>query len=263
MCSAVAESGDPAFATGVAIVTGGSGGIGSAICTELAGAGSNVVLTYRSNRQGAEAVAARIRKMGRIADVARLEIEDADQVRRLADETVAKHGSIHSAIYASGPPLPMKFIGKVTPPEWAYTFNVDVNGCFNLVWSVLPHFRTNGAGSFVAVTTSAVGRVPPRDILSAAPKAAIEMLLRGIAKEEGRFGIRANCVGPGWIDAGLGREAMTHELTPAVVEANKRGTPMRRFGKAEEVAMAAVFLASSKASFITGQSLAVDGGLQL
>src|SRR6266404_861449 len=102
MSGAVTEGGDPAFAAGVAIVTGGSGGIGSAICEELARAGSNVVLTYRSNRESAEVVAARIRKMGRMADVARLEIEDADQVRRLVDDTAVKHGSIHSAIYASG-----------------------------------------------------------------------------------------------------------------------------------------------------------------
>ncbi|MNE66024.1 2-(S)-hydroxypropyl-CoM dehydrogenase [compost metagenome] len=120
-----------------------------------------------------------------------------------------------------------------------------------------------GGGAYVAVITAAVERVPVRDICSAAPKAAIEMLMRGVAKEEGRFGVRANCVGPGWIDAGLGREVMRTELTEEHIEQIRRSIPLRRIGQPEDIAEAVVFLLSSKASFISGQSLAVDGGMQL
>ena len=102
-----------------------------------------------------------------------------------------------------------------------------------------------------------------QDILSAAPKAAIEMLVRGIAKEEGRYGMRANCVGPGFIDAGLGAELLNREGGEKFTEMVRRSLPMKRFGSGREIADAVVFLLSSKASYITGQSLAVDGGLQL
>ncbi|MNI83879.1 2-(S)-hydroxypropyl-CoM dehydrogenase [compost metagenome] len=87
--------------------------------------------------------------------------------------------------------------------------------------------------------------------------------MRGVAKEEGRFGVRANCVGPGWIDAGLGREVMRTELTEEHIEQIRRSIPLRRIGQPEDIAEAVVFLLSSKASFISGQSLAVDGGMQL
>lgn len=101
--------------------------------------------------------------------------------------------------------------------------------------------------------------MPARDICSAAPKAAIEMQMRGLAKEEGRNGIRANCVGPGWVDAGLGQTVINNELTQEQVEHIRRTIPLRRIGRPEEIAEAVTFLLSSKASYITGQSLAVDG----
>ena len=99
--------------------------------------------------------------------------------------------------------------------------------------------------------------------MSAAPKAAIEMLIRGVAKESGRFGIRANCVGPGWINAGLGKAAIQDKLDDKTRESTRRLVPLQRFGEADDIAWAVLFLVSRQASYITGQSLAVDGGLQL
>jgi NAD(P)-dependent dehydrogenase (short-subunit alcohol dehydrogenase family) len=109
-----------------------------------------------------------------------------------------------------------------------------------------------------------VERVPVRDIMSAAPKAAIEMLIRGVAKEAGRFGIRANCIGPGWVNAGLGKKSLEEKLDEKSREAIRKQTiPLQRFGEADDIAYAALFLCSQQAAYITGQSLAVDGGLQL
>ncbi|RQR22040.1 SDR family NAD(P)-dependent oxidoreductase [Burkholderia sp. Bp9143] len=253
---------EPRFESGVALVTGGSGGIGRAIALELARAGSDVVITYGRNSAAADEVVKEIRSLGRKAESEALAIEDAAHVQSLVDRVIATHGHLHSVVYASGPRLHMEWIGDIRPEDWARVMAIDINGCFNLVRATLPHVR-RVRGAYVAVITSAVERVPARDIQSAAPKAAIEMLMRGVAKEEGRHGVRANCVGPGWIDAGLGRQVMETELTPEIVAQIVKSIPLRTMGHAEDIADAVLFLLSSRARFITGQSLAVDGGMQI
>jgi NAD(P)-dependent dehydrogenase (short-subunit alcohol dehydrogenase family) len=255
---------DPAFEKGTAIVLGGSGGIGAAICVAMAEAGSNVALTYRGNERAANEVVGRVRALGREAEAAALHLNESAAVKAYFDAVTARHGYIHTVIYAAGPPLPIKHINMLTPEEWKQVFDADVNGCFNMVWASLPHLKAQGGGSIVALITAAVDMAPPRDILSAAPKAAIEMLIRGVAKEEGRFGIRANCVGPGHINAGLGRDLLERaEDSAGLGEKLRRAVPMKRMGEASEVANAVVFLASSKAAYITGHSLHVDGGIRI
>lgn len=254
---------DPAFADGIAIVAGGSGGIGAQICLSLARAGANVLLTYHSRQAEAERVVGEIRAMGREADAIRLDLGDAEAVMAAVGQARQRFGKLHSLVYAAGPALHMQFISELQPAEWARIINTDVCGCFNFVQAGLPYLKADGGGAYVAVITCAVERVPARDICSAAPKAAIEMLMRGLAKEEGRNGIRANCVGPGWVDAGLGQSVINNELSSEQVEQIRRSIPLRRIGRPEEIAEAVTFLLSSKASYISGQSLAVDGGMQL
>jgi NAD(P)-dependent dehydrogenase (short-subunit alcohol dehydrogenase family) len=254
---------DKPFTDGVAIVAGGSGGIGSAICSALAAAGANVALTYRSRKAAADAVVQGVEAHGRQAFAMSVDHTDPDAVKAFVDAAVERFGRVHSVVYAAGPHLPMKFLNSITPAEWKSVFDNDVNAAFNLVWAALPHLKAGGGGSIVAVITAAVEKVPLRDICSAAPKAAIEMLIKGVALEEGRFGIRANCVGPGFIDVGLGHELIAKPGIEDWVDGLRKLLPMKKFGAGEDVADAVVFLLSDKAKYITGQSLAVDGGLQL
>lgn len=251
------------FASGAALVAGGSGGIGAEIVRDLARSGSNVALTYRSNRETAEAVAADVRAAGRSADIGSVDLQDAPAVKAFVDAAVERHGRLHSVVYAAGPPIRMGFINQIEPETWAGALRADVEGCFNLIWATLPHLKRQGGGNVVAVVTSAVDRPPSRDILSAAPKAAIQALIRGLAREEGRFGIRANCVGPGWIDAGLGGEIMSSLNETDYVDRFLSLIPMRRAGEAEDIAAAVTFLLSERARYITGATVPVAGGLQL
>lgn len=253
----------PEFAQGAAIVVGGSGGIGAAICQDLARAGSDLALTYNTNADKAASVAASIEAEGRRALTAKVDLRDAEAVRAFVDDVVVRFGSIHSVVYAAGPALKMAYIADISPEVWARTLGTDIEGCFNLVSVTLPHLRARGGGAYVAVVTGAVDRPPPRDIMSAAPKAAIQALMRGLAKEEGRNGIRANCVGPGWIDTGLGSLVMAQQDQADYIARFTRAIPLKRIGQAEEVASVTTFLLSEAARYVTGVTIPAAGGLQL
>jgi NAD(P)-dependent dehydrogenase (short-subunit alcohol dehydrogenase family) len=248
---------------GAALVIGGTGGIGRAVSLLLAESGSNVALTYRSNESAAQEIVNQIESIGKKGEKKQLIIDDLNSVEECINDVKTKFGRIHTVIYAAGPDFQMKYVNSINPDEFRQIIESDLYGFFNLLHTSLPVLKEGGGGSYVSVVTTAVDRYSPRDALSAVPKASVEMLTRAIAREEGRFGIRANCVGPGVIESGLGSRALLNHSTPELVDMLKKEIPLRKFGKAEDVATAVVFLASSLASFITGQTIAVDGGWQV
>ncbi|NIB38882.1 SDR family oxidoreductase [Pseudomaricurvus alkylphenolicus] len=253
------------FETGVVLVAGGSGGIGSDICRTFARAGIPVVFTYYSNETKAQTLCDEIRNEGGACDYRRVDLSSPQAVTSLFQQVREQFGPIRHAVYASGPHFDFNFIGQIPNQDWQQVVNTDVNGAFYFIQSAVDAFKTNtDGGNLIAVITAAVERVPVKDIMSAAPKAAIEMLVRGVAKESGRFGIRANCVGPGWINAGLGKQGLEEKLDEKTRDHIRKTTiPLQSFGEGEDIANAALFLCSRQAKYITGQSLAVDGGLQL
>ena len=181
------------------------------------------------------------------------------------DELIHKFGSINTIVNAAGFDIPQKFISEIDIELWKSVMDADVNGFFNLVKSSLPHLRAS-EGSMVFISSAGLFKYPPGDVLSVAPKATIEHLLKGIAKEEGKNGVRANSIALGVIDTGIFhrlREENNTFFDDAWHESVLNTLALKRFGYPEEVAHTAVFLASSKAGYITGHCLPVDGGYHI
>jgi NAD(P)-dependent dehydrogenase (short-subunit alcohol dehydrogenase family) len=245
---------------GAAVVTGGTGGIGATIVDMFLERGSAVSFTYHRNTAAADAKVAEQTAAERRVSAARVDLTDEERVAAYFHRVVEEFGAIHTLVYASGPHVPMVHLSKVSPAQYARQLNDDALAFFTLAVTALPHLRET-QGNIVAVTTAATRRFPVRDGLSSAPKGAVEATVRGIAAEEGRFGIRANTVGPGMLTDGMADRLIgTGELSDEALAITQRNIPLRRFGRAADIAEAVCFLASDRANFISGQHLDVDGG---
>jgi NAD(P)-dependent dehydrogenase (short-subunit alcohol dehydrogenase family) len=254
----IETGGSTYFPPGAAVVIGGSGGIGRVICERLAQHGTDVALSYRTSADAAAEACGSIEGAGRRSVCAPVDLRDGTAVREFFELVGSTLGRIHTAVFAAGVDIPMVHVGAIEDRDWCRTLSGELTGFYHVMKAALPLMRDHG-GSLIAVTSAGVRRHPPRDVLSTVPKAGVEALIRAVAREEGRFGIRANAVALGVVDAGHFHR-VEEQLTPEFVAAIKRNTAVRRLGTAREAADAVVFLASSASSYTTGQSLAVDGG---
>jgi len=252
------------FPSGAALVIGGTGAIGQAIVNAFAAAGCDVAFTYRRESPRVKEIAANVEGAGQQALALGHDLRRHETAPALVGTAAERLGPIHSIVYAAGPDISTDYVSRTGLAEWMETIDTDVNGFFSLVRAAIPHLRQGAGrgGAITAVTTAATQRYPGKDALSAVPKAAMESLIRAVALEEGRFGIRANAVAPGWVDAGLGARILaTEHMGDGNLLAAR--IPLRRFGTVDEIAAAVLFLSSIQAGYVTGQVLAVDGGWQV
>ena len=248
------------FPEGSAIVIGGSGGIGSAICKTFASYGVPVVFSYHGNEAAAHELEKAILDHGGVASSKKLSINDKSQVEIFFQEL--ENERIHSIVNATGSDIRMKWINELTYEEWDEVMRTDADGFFNIIKNSLPILRKFG-GSYTTLSSIGLSRWPAKDVLSVAPKAAIDALINGIAKEEGRNNIRANSIQLGIIEAGIFLRIKGKDYDDRYIEAAKNNTALKKLGEAQDVADAVIFLASDRAKYITGQTLYLDGGYRI
>ncbi|HEV2652700.1 MAG TPA: 3-oxoacyl-ACP reductase family protein [Rhizomicrobium sp.] len=238
-----------------AVVTGGSRGIGRAIALGLAEAGADVIFTYRDQREEAEVVAAQIHKLGRRAQALRMDVTDRASVEETARDA-ARFGKISVLVNNAGINKPTDF-DKVTDSDWDLILSTNLKGPFICAQVFLPLLAEAGGGSIVHIGSVSGQYGGPRTAHYAASKAGLFSLAQVIARFGASMKVRSNVVAAGLIASDMGAAA----LQAASVQKAAEGILMKRLGQTSEVADAVVFLASDAASYITAQTLNVNGGL--
>ena len=243
------------------VVTGGSHGIGRASALRFAAEGASVAVLDVRGEEG-EQVAAECARAGGEGRYYHCDVTDPDGVAAAVRRVVADLGAIH-VVHANAGRLRAGTVLETDPGEWSRILSVNVTGMYLIVRATVPVMQQAGGGAIV--TTGSISGLFGEPALTAytASKAAVVNMTRSLAVDFAGSGIRVNCVCPGWVDTGFNDPQFEHDqMTAADIAALiDRTVPMRRQGEPEEMAAAVAFLASADASYITGQTLVVDGGL--
>jgi 3-oxoacyl-[acyl-carrier protein] reductase len=234
----------------VALVTGGSRGIGAAISRELAKAGAKVVLNYRAGQEAADEVAGEIGGLAVRADVSKPE-----EVQALIERVEGELGDIDALVNNAGVTRDT-LIARMTDDDWQTVIDTNLRGTFNTSRAVSRKMLRRRAGSIVNLSSVVGVHGNPGQANYAASKAGIIGLTKALARELGSRGVRVNAIAPGYISTEL-TDVLNDEQRGLILQ----NTPLGRLGEPEDVARAVRFLCSDEAAFITGEVLLVDGGL--
>lgn len=243
----------------VALVTGASRGIGRATALALARDGMDVAVNYRTVHTAAEEVVAEIRAMGRRATAIQADVGEGDEARRLVAWTVEQLGGLDVLMSNAGV-LEKAGVLDVTEDSWDRMYRVNVKGGFLCAQAAARHMVTTGAGRSVFVASSAALVAQPHLVAYAGAKGAVVSLARAMALELAVHYITVNVVLPGTTLTGMGS---TSTASPEALQRVLSRYPLGRLGRPEDTAAAIAFLASEEASWITGQTLVVDGGCMI
>lgn len=236
----------------VALVTGGSRGIGRAIAMELSRAGYRVIITYKVNDAAAEETLAAIREKGGQAEAVRFDVADSAEATAKMEEIISRNKDIHILVNNAGVTADGLFM-MMSEENWDTVIQTTLKGFFNVTKPVIQRMVRNHKGAVVSISSVSAMMGNRGQVNYAAAKSGLIAASRALSSEVARLGVRVNVVAPGLID--------TEMIKGAPVERIKDVIPMARLGKAEEVAKVVRFLCSDDASYITGQVIFVNGGM--
>jgi NAD(P)-dependent dehydrogenase (short-subunit alcohol dehydrogenase family) len=240
----------------VVLITGALTGIGRATALAFANEGARIVVSGRRDDAG-QALATELRALGAEAEFIRADVRHENEVQDLVDKTVARFGRLDVAVNNAGTEGTPGPVTEQTAESYAATFDTNVLGVLLSLKHELRVMQAQGAGSIVNLSSTMGHRGAPGASLYTASKHAVEGLTKSAALEGAAFGVRVNAVAPGPIEtAMLDRFTGNADRKAGLVA----GVPLKRAGRPEEIADAIVFASSSKASFISGQVIAVNGG---
>ena len=240
----------------IVLITGALSGIGRATALAFAKDGAQIVVSGRRETEG-KALEAELRSLGAEAAFIRADVRDEEDVRSLVDQTVARFGGIDAAINAAGTEGQPGPVIDQTAESYAVTFNTNVLGTLLSMKHELRAMQAQGRGSIVNISSTYGHEGAAGASVYVASKHAVEGMTKSAALEAASSGVRINAVAPGPTETGmLNRFTRTAERKAALLKT----VPLGRVGEPDEIARAIVFLASDKASFVTGQILSADGG---
>jgi 3-oxoacyl-[acyl-carrier protein] reductase len=240
----------------VAIVTGGSRGIGAACAIFFAKAGADVVITYAHNAAAAANTVSKVEALGRTCMALKADVANEKSAQMVVGKTIKKFGKIdilvnNAAIWTFGE------IGNFSSTVWRETMDVNVNGTFYITNAVVPHMKARRSGKIINISSTAGQRGEAGHSHYAASKGALISFTKAISTELGPFNITVNSVAPGWVDTDLNAKMFKNKKFK---EAVVKDIPLGRIPSAEEIAGPVLFLASDLARHITGEILNVNGG---
>lgn len=241
----------------VALVTGGSRGIGRAVVEALAADGAQVAFVYNSSEAAAQEVVDTVRAAGGDCRAIQADVKSKESADAIIEELVESWGSLDILVNNAGI-IRDGLLAMMGPDDWDAVISTNLNSVYNFCQAATRQMMSQRYGRIINMSSVAASVANPGQANYAASKGGVEGFTRCIATELARRGITANAVAPGFIETD-----MTEAVVSAAGSEIKKRIPVRRLGKPEDIAHAVLFLAQESSSYITGQTLTVDGGLTL
>ncbi len=241
----------------IAVVTGGSRGIGRAVSVALAEAGAHVIINYRSNEEAARETLRLVGEVGGAGEILGFDVADAESVDEAMKDATKRHGHLDILVNNAGISIDQLLL-RVSAKDLEMTWATNVNGAVFCAKACIRTMMRNRWGRIISLSSVVAESGNAGQVVYSSSKAALLGMTRSLAREYASRGITVNAVAPGFIETD-----MTADLSEAAKQGIVDQTPLGRIGRPEEVAAAVVFLASEEASYITGQVVRVNGGMHV
>ena len=243
----------------IAIITGGSRGIGAATAMLLAQAGAHIVITYTKNEKAADYIVQKIRHIGKECIAIKADISKEKNAAMVVEKTLRKFGRIDILVNNAGI-WTYGLIGEMSEKVWKETMAVNLDGMFFITNAVVPVMKKQKSGKIINISSTAGQRGEAEHSHYAASKGGMISFTKAIATELGPYNINVNSVAPGWVDTDLNNEVFADTIYK---EQERKKIPLQRIPTPEDIAGPVLFLASDLSRHITGEILNVNGGLAL